>query len=109
DIHRWKQEDIFSLMPAIYPETSGKFFTHDLDLMRLGAISLKKGCYTGQEIIARMHYRGKSKTELLKITRRETLSKGQEFVHSGKKCIMVDSWQDPDTGLTEMLTVASLV
>lgn len=54
--------------PAIYPETSGMFFAHELHLDALGAISLDKGCYTGQEIIARMHYRGKSKTGLFHVT-----------------------------------------
>jgi folate-binding Fe-S cluster repair protein YgfZ len=39
---------------------------HELDLHHLNAISFDKGCYTGQEIIARMHYRGKLKNRLCK-------------------------------------------
>lgn len=52
------------LTPVVYTETSGKFLPHELNLDKLNAISFDKGCYTGQEIIARMHYRGKLKTHL---------------------------------------------
>lgn len=57
-------ELIKKCIPSIYPETSEKFLPHDLNLPALGAISFNKGCYTGQEIIARMHYRGKPKNHL---------------------------------------------
>lgn len=51
-------------IPAIYPETSGKFLPHDLNLPDLHAVNFDKGCYTGQEIIARMQYRGTPKNHL---------------------------------------------
>ena len=51
----WKYSDIQAGIPAVYPETSGKLLPHDINLHNLNAISFKKGCYTGQEIIARMH------------------------------------------------------
>ncbi len=60
----WKQLDLQEGIPAIYPETSGKFLPHEINLEKLGAIHFEKGCYTGQEIIARMHYRGKLKNHL---------------------------------------------
>jgi len=63
-----KYTDILSTIPAIYPETSEKFLPHDLNLPLLGAVSFDKGCYTGQEIIARMQYLGKSKNHLSRIT-----------------------------------------
>ena len=56
--------DIHQGLPAIYPETSGKFLPHDLNLQETQAISFEKGCYTGQEIIARMHYKAKLKNHL---------------------------------------------
>ena len=46
---------------SIYPSTSKLFLPHHLSLETQGWISFNKGCYRGQEIIARMHYRGKSK------------------------------------------------
>lgn len=63
-IENWKLLDIKNGIPTIYPETSGKFLPHDINLAKLQAISFDKGCYTGQEIIARMQYRGKSKNHM---------------------------------------------
>lgn len=60
----WQLDNIKDCIPMIYPETSGKLLPHDLNLPELGAVDFKKGCYTGQEIIARMHYRGKLKNHL---------------------------------------------
>ncbi|OGT37509.1 MAG: hypothetical protein A3F11_02510 [Gammaproteobacteria bacterium RIFCSPHIGHO2_12_FULL_37_14] len=60
----WKFLDMMAGIPAIYPETSAKFLPHEINLFQFNAISLNKGCYTGQEIIARMHYRGKLKKHL---------------------------------------------
>lgn len=60
----WQLATIRAGIPTIYPETSGKFLPHDLNLHQLNAISFNKGCYTGQEIIARMQYRGKLKNHL---------------------------------------------
>lgn len=60
--------DIHAGVPRIHPETSGAFLPHDINLDQLGAISFDKGCYTGQEIIARMHYRGKLKKRMQSTT-----------------------------------------
>lgn len=60
----WKHLDIAAHIPTIYPETSEKFLPHELQLHLLNAISFDKGCYTGQEIIARMQYLGKLKNHL---------------------------------------------
>lgn len=48
-------------MPEVYPETSGHFVAQMLWLDRLGAISFTKGCYVGQEVIARAHHLGRVK------------------------------------------------
>lgn len=60
----WRLADIHDKVPNIYPATSLQFLPHDINLHQLGAISFDKGCYTGQEIIARMHYRAKLKNHL---------------------------------------------
>src|SRR5690625_7813571 len=39
-----------------------------LNLDLLGAVSFRKGCYTGQEIIARLHYRGQSRRRMQAVT-----------------------------------------
>jgi len=61
---QWKLKRLLAKIPMIYAATSAKFLPHDLELPSFGAIDFHKGCYTGQEIIARMQYRGKLKTHL---------------------------------------------
>jgi hypothetical protein len=56
--------DVKTGVPRIHPQTSGLFLPHDINLDQLNAISFDKGCYTGQEIIARMQYRGKLKKRM---------------------------------------------
>lgn len=63
----WKKLNISAGIPTIYAVTSEKFLPHELNLHKLQGISFNKGCYTGQEIIARMHYRGKLKTHMYRV------------------------------------------
>lgn len=58
-------EQIISGIPWIGAEQSEKYTSHMLNLDLLNAISLDKGCYTGQEIIARTHYKGATKRRTL--------------------------------------------
>lgn len=73
----------------IYPETRGLFLPHRLDLHKSGYLSFNKGCYKGQEIIARMHYRSKPKhtLKLLWLT-------AEEMPQSGKKLFTTDGSQE---------------
>src|SRR5690606_9815463 len=59
----WQANLIIQKIPLIGLAQSGLFLPHDLGLVRLGAVSFDKGCYLGQEIIARMHYKAKLKKE----------------------------------------------
>jgi folate-binding protein YgfZ len=63
-VNEWKLLDIEAGIPNIWPETQEKFLPHYLNLPQLGAVSFSKGCYVGQEIIARMQYRGNVKRGL---------------------------------------------
>ena len=42
-----------------------KFLPQSLNLDLIGAVSFKKGCYPGQEIVARIRYRGKPKQRMI--------------------------------------------
>jgi folate-binding protein YgfZ len=64
DINAWHTADISNGLPRLYPETIGEFLPHYINLPQLGALSFTKGCYTGQEIIARMEHRGKIKQKM---------------------------------------------
>ncbi|NJM11050.1 MAG: folate-binding protein YgfZ [Synechococcaceae cyanobacterium SM1_2_3] len=60
----WRLLDILAGMPTIYPETVEAFVPQMLNLQQLEGISFQKGCYTGQEIVARTHYLGKLKRRM---------------------------------------------
>jgi folate-binding protein YgfZ len=64
----WEYLDINSGLATIYPNTRGLFTPHHINCHNTGAISFTKGCYTGQEIIARMHYLGKLTQQLYHLT-----------------------------------------
>jgi tRNA-modifying protein YgfZ len=51
-------------IPHVFPETHEAFVAQMLNLDLLGGISFEKGCYTGQEIIARAHFRGAVKRRM---------------------------------------------
>jgi len=60
----WRRLAIENGEPQVYAATSGEFVAQMLNLDALGAIAFDKGCYTGQEVIARAHYRGRVKRRL---------------------------------------------
>ncbi len=57
----WDWLEIEAGIPEIGPETQEAFVPQMVNLDVLGGINFKKGCYTGQEIVARTHYLGKVK------------------------------------------------
>jgi len=64
--------------PFIGRAQSEKFTAHMLNLDLLGALSLDKGCYTGQEVIARTHYKGATKRRTLRFESEAPLSPGDK-------------------------------
>ena len=60
----WLYQDISSGIPWLTQASSEQYIPQMLNIDKLGGISFKKGCYTGQEIIARTHFLGKAKREL---------------------------------------------
>lgn len=59
DAPDWRITDIDAGVPEIGPATQGEFVPQMLNLHWLAAIDFDKGCYPGQEVIARLHYRGR--------------------------------------------------
>ncbi len=57
----WEWLEIQAGIPDVYLSTQEEFVPQMLNLDALNAINYKKGCYTGQEIVARTHYLGKVK------------------------------------------------
>jgi hypothetical protein len=63
----WRLPQLRAGWPWLPSGTSGELLPAWLDLGALGATALDKGCYPGQEIVARMHYRGGSKRHLRRV------------------------------------------
>ena len=84
----WKLNCIERGFVEITESISEVFTPHELNYQNLGLINFEKGCFTGQEVIARMHYRGKLKFSLAKFSVDErNLLKELDFVFNkaGKK------------------------
>jgi hypothetical protein len=64
DESRWQLDDVRQGLPQVYAATSEQFVAQMLNLDLLGAVAFDKGCYTGQEVIARAHYRGRVKRRM---------------------------------------------
>lgn len=81
----WRAADValgFPRLPA--EDTEGGGWTPQmLSLERLNAFSLRKGCYPGQEIVARTHYLGQAKRELARISG-HSLAPGQPLSDGGQ-------------------------
>ena len=64
----WQLLDIEAGIPTIFPETIGLFTPQQINFPAINGVSFTKGCYTGQEIVARMHYLGKTKQRMYRIS-----------------------------------------
>lgn len=63
----WTLLDIRGGIPSILAATAGQFVPQMVNLDLLGGISFAKGCYVGQEIVARTHYRGRIKRRMYRL------------------------------------------
>ena len=60
----WRLQDIEAGIPNIYPETSETFVLQMANLQLINGVSFKKGCYPGQEVVARIQYLGRLKRRM---------------------------------------------
>lgn len=66
-LQAWRLDDALAGLPLLAPELAGEFVPQALELERLDAIRFDKGCYPGQEIAARLHFRGGNKRGLKRL------------------------------------------
>ncbi len=64
DARQWRLLDIKAGIPNVFPQTAETFIPQMLNLQFLNGVNFKKGCYTGQEVVARMQYLGKLKRRM---------------------------------------------
>jgi hypothetical protein len=60
----WQRLDICAGVPLITPATQEAFVPQMVNLDLIGGVSFSKGCYPGQEIVARMHHLGRVKQRM---------------------------------------------
>ena len=68
----WQLADIQAGIPTIYKENIAKFIPQMINLDLINGISFNKGCYTGQEIVARVQHRGKIKRRMFHISTQQS-------------------------------------
>jgi len=105
----WELLEIRAGRGAVHPATREQFLPQMLNFQLLGAISFSKGCYTGQEVVARIHYRGRLKRRMYRALVEqcsEAPQPGQQLQDSqGRECGQVVNAVDLGEGRHEMLAV----
>lgn len=80
---RWRRADLTHGWPRLDPSQSEQWTPQQLSLERFGAYSVKKGCYPGQEIVARTHFLGQAKRGLALVRGAAALAPGQPLIADG--------------------------
>lgn len=69
----WRLLDIEAVQPELIPEIAEQYIPQHLNQPSLKAVSFRKGCYTGQEIVARMQNLGQLKSRTYRLTSSESV------------------------------------
>lgn len=75
----WQRLDIAAGIPVIDVATQEQFVPQMVNFDLIGAVDFKKGCYTGQEIVARSQYLGKLKRRMYRLHATEPMSAGDSL------------------------------
>ncbi len=81
---RWDGADLRLGLPRLAESQREQWTPQQLGLDRLRAYSVKKGCYPGQEIVARTHFLGRAKREAVLLLTAAPVQPGDEVLQSGK-------------------------
>jgi folate-binding protein YgfZ len=109
----WDWLNIRAGIPVILPQTQEQFVPQMANLDLIGAVNFKKGCYPGQEIVARMQYLGKNKRRMyLAHVYAETAPQAGAELFSmemeGQACGMVVNAQACANGGYDLLAVVQI-
>ena len=101
--------DIEAVIPELLPEATEQYIPQHLNLPTLEAVSFRKGCYTGQEIVARMQNLGQLKSRTYHLTANTAidLPANTKLVNAAGKNIgeVLYAVTPVDTSQTELLAV----
>lgn len=79
DVARWRAFDLAHGLPRLEASQVEQWTPQQLSLDRLHAFSIKKGCYPGQEIVARTHFLGKAKRGLVLVASEQSFAAGAQL------------------------------
>jgi folate-binding protein YgfZ len=82
DTATWQWLEVSSAVPRVVAATADQFVPQMLNLELLGGVNFKKGCYPGQEVVARSQYRGTLKRRTYLLDSEVPLWPGMEVFHS---------------------------
>ncbi len=82
DPETWRWLEVASGVPRIVAATVEQFVPQMVNLELVGGVNFGKGCYPGQEIVARSQYRGTLKRRAQAVQSAQALAPGQEIFHS---------------------------
>ncbi len=85
DLPSWRLGNLHAGIAEIAAAQSEEFTPHMLNLDLVDAVSFDKGCYTGQEIVARTHYRGSSKRRMYRFSCDGEARPGDELLDGDAK------------------------
>ena len=80
----WRWLEVQSGLPTVEVATVDQFVPQMLNFELVGGVDFKKGCYPGQEIVARSQYRGTIKRRMFLFDSEAEACAGQEVFHSGE-------------------------
>lgn len=106
----WYRGEIRLGMGRVVAATAGEFLPQMLNMQAIGAVSFSKGCYTGQEVVARMQYRGKVKRRMFRASAATTTPQAGDAIldGNGSACGHVVQAVQTAPGQTELLAVITI-
>jgi len=94
----WEGLEIDALLPRIVAPLGERFLPQALDLERLQGLHFDKGCYPGQEVIARLKYRGQVKAGLRRAVCAGALAPGDRLYRENASAAVGDVLRVATTG-----------
>jgi folate-binding protein YgfZ len=82
DAGAWRALEARSGVPRIVAATAEQFVPQMVNLELVGGVDFQKGCYPGQEVVARSQYRGTLKRRAFVVSGSQAMNAGQEIFHS---------------------------
>lgn len=112
DMDAWHWLEARSAVARVVAATSEQFVPQMVNLELVGGVNFQKGCYPGQEIVARSQYRGTLKRRGHVVDSTVALAPGQEVFHDGDPgqpagmVVLAGSWAGSHAALVELKLAA---